>query len=97
FIPTGQPKGRLVGIDVTTGKKVAEAHFEHPLYSGLLGTAGDLIFAGHVDGRFAAYDKDTLAELWSFQTGGSITAPAISYSVDGRQFVAVLAGGQQVS
>jgi alcohol dehydrogenase (cytochrome c) len=93
----GQPRGRIVGIDVRTGMKVQEAHFEHPLYSGLLNTAGGLIFAGHVDGRFAAYDKDTLAELWSFQTGTVIAAPPISYSVDGHQYIAFVAGGRQVS
>ena len=93
----GQPKGRIVGVNVLTGQKVQEAKFPHPLYSGLMGTAGGLIFTGHVDGKFAAYDKDTLAEVWSFHTGMVIAAPPISYAVDGKQYVAVLAGGQVVS
>ena len=93
----GQPKGLIVGVDVRTGMKVQQARFDHPLYSGLLGTAGNLIFTGHVDGRFAAYDKDTLAELWSYHTGMVIAAPPISYAVDGRQYVALLAGGKSVS
>ena len=43
---------------------------------------------------FAAYDADTLKELWSFSLGTPITAPPMSYSVGGKQYVAVVAGGE---
>jgi alcohol dehydrogenase (cytochrome c) len=61
--------------------------------NGLLGTAGGLIFTGHRDGRFSAYDKDTMQEVWHFNTGSSIGAPPMTFSVDGQQYVAVLTGG----
>ena len=76
-----------------TGKIVAKGEFPIPIKSGMLSTGGDLLFTGHRDGRFAAYDADTLKELWSFSLGTPITAPPMSYAVGGKQYVAVVAGG----
>jgi len=85
--------GALWAVDVRTGKLVAKEQFRIPNESGMLSTAGDLLFTGHHDGRFAAYDADTLKELWSFSLGTPITAPPMSYSVGGKQYIAVVAGG----
>jgi outer membrane protein assembly factor BamB len=87
--------GALWALDVRTGKVVAKAEFRNPNESGLLSTDGALLFAGHSDGRFAAYDADTLAEVWSFSLGTPITAPPMSYSAGGRQYIAVVAGGTE--
>jgi alcohol dehydrogenase (cytochrome c) len=93
----GRQFGQIVAVDVTTGMKVAGALTAYPIYSGTLGTSGDLLFIGHLDGKFAAYDKETLSELWSFNTGTPIASPAISYMVDGRQYIAIMTGGQDRS
>jgi alcohol dehydrogenase (cytochrome c) len=85
--------GALWAVDVRTGKLVAKEQFRIPNESGMLSTAGDLLFTGHHDGRFAAYDADTLKEVWSFSLGTPITAPPMSYSVGGKQYIAVVAGG----
>jgi alcohol dehydrogenase (cytochrome c) len=85
--------GALWALDVRTGKIVAKTELPLPNESGLLSTDGDLLFAGQPNGRFAAYDADTLAETWSFSLGTPITAPPMSYSVGGKQYVAVVAGG----
>ena len=85
--------GALWALDVRTGKVAAKAQFPIPLQSGMLSTDGDLLFTGHSNGRFAAYDADTLKEVWSFSLGTPITAPPISYSVGGKQYIAVVAGG----
>jgi alcohol dehydrogenase (cytochrome c) len=53
------------------------------------------VFLGHYDGTFSAYDAKTLQELWSFNMGTGINAPAVTYSVNGKQYVAVLAGSHQ--
>ncbi len=53
------------------------------------------MFLGHLDGTFSAYDAKTLAEVWSFNTGTGINAPAISYAVNGKQYIAVLVGSRQ--
>ena len=67
----------------------------YPNYSGALATAGNLIFLGHPDGTFSAYDARTLQELWSFNAGTGINAPAVTYAVNGKQYVAVLVGSKQ--
>jgi alcohol dehydrogenase (cytochrome c) len=85
--------GALWAMDVRTGKVINKATFQPPTESGMLSTDGDVLFTGHMRGKFAAYDANTLQELWSFNLGTPITAPPISYSVGGKQFVAVVAGG----
>jgi alcohol dehydrogenase (cytochrome c) len=85
--------GALWAVDVRTGKLIAKEQFRIPNESGMLSTAGDLLFTGHHDGRFAAYDADTLKEVWSFSLGTPITAPPMSYSAGGKQYIAVVAGG----
>ena len=85
--------GALWALDVRTGKVVGKATFQPPTESGMLSTDGGLVFTGHMTGKFAVYDETTLNELWSFNLGTPITAPPISYSVGGKQYIAVVAGG----
>ena len=85
--------GALWAVDVRTGKVVTKTTFPIANESGMLSTGGDLLFTGHHTGRFAAYDADTLQEVWSFNVGTPITAPAMSYSVNGKQYIAIIAGG----
>jgi alcohol dehydrogenase (cytochrome c) len=82
-------------LDVRTGKIVAKAQYPLPNESGMLGTDGGLVFTGHHTGRLSAYDADTLKELWSFSLGTPITAPPMTYSVGGKQYIAVVAGGAE--
>ena len=86
--------GALWALDVRTGKVIGKAQYPLPNESGMLGTDGDLVFTGHSTGRLVAYDADTLQEAWSFSLGTPITAPPMSYSVDGKQYIAVVAGGE---
>ena len=85
--------GALWALDVRTGKVIAKERFPIPNESGMLSTDGDLLFTGHHDGRLVAYDADTLKETWSFSLGTPITAPPMTYSVGGKQYIAVVAGG----
>ena len=62
------------------------------LTSGVLATAGGVVFAASREGYLFALDARTGASLWRFQTGAAIDASPISYSVAGKQFVAVSAG-----
>ncbi len=59
--------------------------------SGTLTTAGGLVFGGGSDGIFAAYDAATGNKLWSIDLKTGMTAPAITYTVDGEQYVAIAA------
>ena len=51
------------------------------------------MFTGEGDGLFKAYDSDTGSTLWKFQAGAGVNAPPSSYTVGGKQFIVVGAGG----
>ncbi len=59
---------------------------------GTMTTAGNLVFQGRVTGEFIAYDASNGNDLWSFDLGLGISAPPITYAVDGKQYVALLVG-----
>jgi alcohol dehydrogenase (cytochrome c) len=92
---TEKRHGSLKAIDPTTGETKAVTKFPYLPYSGVLATAGNIVFTGHLDGTFAAYDAKTLQELWSHNVGAGINAPPITYSVNGKQYVAVLVGARE--
>ena len=52
-----------------------------------------LLFVGESDGWFRAYDAAIGEVLWSFFSGAGVNAPPVSYAVDGKQYIAVAAGG----
>jgi alcohol dehydrogenase (cytochrome c) len=87
--------GSLKGIDPATGETKVTAKLTYPNFSGALATAGNLVFLGHLDGAFSAYDGRTLQEVWSFNAGTGIMAPPVSYAVNGKQYIAVLVGSRQ--
>jgi alcohol dehydrogenase (cytochrome c) len=86
--------GSLKAVDPATGEIKATQKLDYPNMAGALATAGNLVFLGHYDGTFAAYDAKTLKEVWSFNVGSPIQAPPITYSVNGKQYVAVLVGAR---
>ena len=86
--------GSLKAVNPTTGETKVAQKLTYPNMAGVLATAGNLIFLGHYDGTFAAYDAKTLNEVWSFNVGSPIQAPPVSYSVNGKQYVAVLVGAR---
>ena len=63
-----------------------------PSNSAVLATAGNLVFWGDADRRFHAYDATTGKQLWEQLVGGSISVSNISYSVNGKQYIAILTG-----
>jgi hypothetical protein len=89
--------GLLSAMDPTTNKIV----WQHKLPfmcgggSGMLTTASGLLFTGQSDGFLVARDATTGEVLWRFQTGAGADAPASTYEVNGEQYVAILAGGNQ--
>jgi alcohol dehydrogenase (cytochrome c) len=86
--------GLLGGIDVRTGDTVKKLDSYYPAYSGVLGTDGGLLFMGDIMGRIHAYDKDTMKELWSFDTGTAFTGNPMTYAVNGKQYIALTLGGR---
>lgn len=87
----GVLNGSVTAMEVGTGTRAAQAETEFPFWSGLLSTP-DMVWAGDTEGTFAAYDAATLEEKWSINVGGVFAAPPITYTVDGKQYIAVAAG-----
>lgn len=87
------PTGTLSAIDVDNGMIKWQYHSHYPMLGGVMTTAGNLVFAGELDGNFDAFNAETGQKLWHFQLGAGVAAPPITYRVNGRQYVAVAAGG----
>ena len=92
-IPGEEQWGRLVAVNMDTGKVVWGVKTPQPLIGGLLATAGGLVFNGEGNGWFKAFDSKTGKELWKYQCGAGVNAPPVSYTVNGKQYIAVAAGG----
>jgi lanthanide-dependent methanol dehydrogenase len=90
----GGYQGELVAWDPVHGKQVWGARETmFPVYSGVLATAGDVVFYGTMDGWFKAVDARNGTELWRFKTGSGIVGNPMTYlGPDGRQYIAVYSG-----
>jgi alcohol dehydrogenase (cytochrome c) len=90
--------GTLTAIDSRSNKIAWQKKLPYSVGqgSGALATASDVVFHGEPDGNFQAYDAKTGDLLWQWQTGAGADAPAITYEVDGTQFVAIAAGGVSI-
>jgi alcohol dehydrogenase (cytochrome c) len=85
--------GNVTAVDYNTGKIRWQVKTPQPMIGGILATAGGLVFTGEGNGQFKAYDSGTGAILWTFQAGAGVNAPPSSYSVGGKQYIVVAAGG----
>src|SRR5262245_22792209 len=89
----GEPWGYLGALDPLTAKPAWRVPLmEFPSWSGMLSTAGGLVFSGLPTGEFLALDEDTGKVLWQFRTGSGVNAQPITYTINGRQYVSVLSG-----
>ncbi|MDA8048732.1 MAG: PQQ-binding-like beta-propeller repeat protein [Rhodospirillales bacterium] len=88
----GPDTGQMNAIDVATGIFNWRHYFNLPNYGGALVTASGLVFSGNLGGQENAFDTRTGNILWSYDTGGFITAPTESYEVNGKQYVVVASG-----
>jgi quinohemoprotein ethanol dehydrogenase len=90
--PVPETGGSLLAWDPDKQKAVWAV--EHPgvINGGVLSTAGNLVFQGTGSGFFAAYKADTGEKLWERNTHIGTMAPPVTYTVDGEQYIAVLAG-----
>ncbi len=87
------PTGDLSAIDPETGKIKWQYKADEPMLGGVLATAGNVVFAGEMNGDFDAFNAATGQKLWHFNLGAGVNAPPITYRVDGKQYIAVAAGG----
>jgi quinohemoprotein ethanol dehydrogenase len=100
--------GAFTALRMTTNKIVWRRRYAKTFHhqsdascgSGSVVTAGGLVFMGLPEGMYhgiVAYNASTGARLWRFHTDAGIEAPPISYGVEGRQYIAVYAGGRETA
>jgi alcohol dehydrogenase (cytochrome c) len=85
--------GRIEAINLATGKVLWIHRQRAPLVSSLLATGGDLVFVGALDRFFSAYNAATGELLWQTQLNAAPNSSPVTYTVQGEQYVAVVAGG----
>ena len=90
-------KGSVTAMDPSSGKKSSQQPLPRAVYSGVVATAGGLVFTTTVDGTIYALDDVSLKPLWSFNAGSLSSAPPMTYSVNGKQYIAVLIGGSVIA
>lgn len=82
----------LGAYDPLTGKRHWQYRHKYPLLASQLATGGGLLFTGDATGRFIALDTKTGEELWDFRTGSGHRGSAVTFAVDGRQYVVTPSG-----
>jgi quinohemoprotein ethanol dehydrogenase len=85
-------RGRLLAWDPIARKPRWTVEYGAYWNGGTLATAGNLVFQGTAEGDFIAYSASTGERLWSAYAGTGIVAPPITYAIDGKQYVSVMAG-----
>jgi alcohol dehydrogenase (cytochrome c) len=98
--PANPPEKYLRAINIETGKtawEVRQVGAPEANYSGVLTTAGGLIFYGETGGGFAAADAKTGRTLWHFESGQPWKASPMTYTINGRQYVAIASGNHILS
>jgi quinohemoprotein ethanol dehydrogenase len=89
---SGDGKGSLVAWDPVAHTARWRVSVDTLWNGGAVSTAGNVVFQGAADGWFSAYDARTGVRLWRQQVGMGIIASPMTYSVGGKQYVAILAG-----
>ncbi len=87
------PVGRLDAIAVDDGRGAWRHERRAGLVSGLVATAGGLVFGGDANRRFMAFDDRTGDVLWETVLSAPVTGHPVSFAVDGEQYIAIAAGG----
>jgi alcohol dehydrogenase (cytochrome c) len=90
-LPPDDSWGAIRALQAETGEMKWEFKLLSPPWAGVLSTAGGLVFSGSDEGNFYALDAQSGKALWDFQTGGSIIANPVSFTIDGHQCIAIAA------
>jgi alcohol dehydrogenase (cytochrome c) len=92
-IASEQQSGNISAVNYNTGKIAWQVKTEQPMIGGILATGGGLVFTGEGNGYFRAYDASDGKKLWEYQADAGVNAPPSSYTLGGKQYIVVGAGG----
>ncbi|PCI77358.1 MAG: PQQ-dependent dehydrogenase, methanol/ethanol family [SAR86 cluster bacterium] len=84
--------GAILALDVMTGEQQWEFELQTPPWSGVMATAGGLVFGSSNEGNFFALDAEDGDPLWFFNSGAHIRTNPMGFSVGGNQRVAIIGG-----
>jgi alcohol dehydrogenase (cytochrome c) len=79
-------------VDPATGQPKLRKELPYPNSAGALTTAGGVVVTALLDGTILAFDDATLEELWRINVGTGFNAPPMTYSVGGKQYIAIASG-----
>lgn len=85
--------GLLTAMDMRTNRVSWSQRWPDRCYSGIVATAGNILFVGRNDGRLTALDSNTGKKLWEHQTDAGVNAPASVFQHNGKQYVAIMSAG----
>ncbi len=88
--------GSVTAFDAVEHRVIAKAVTDIEVRSGVIATAGGLVFTALQDGWVVAYNDETLQELWRFNVGTPLKGAPVTYAVGPRQYVAVQASGRHL-
>ena len=93
----GRYESTLTAVDPVTQEIKKKVRLPYPNYSGALSTAGGIVIVALMDGTVAAFDDQTLAELWKINLGSGFGAPPMTFEVNGKQYIAIASGPSPTS
>ncbi|MGE0385949.1 MAG: PQQ-binding-like beta-propeller repeat protein [Gammaproteobacteria bacterium] len=91
-VPSDQARGWIHALDASSGAVRWRWQAPAPMIAAVTATASGLVMTGDLDGRFHVFDAHTGRQLYSRDTGGSMTGGVISYLRGGRQYIAHTSG-----
>ena len=88
--------GALTAVDAISHDVLGKAVTDIEIRSGVVATAGGLVFTALQDGWVVAYNDETLEELWRFNVGTPLKGAPVTYSIGPRQYLAVQSSGRHL-
>ncbi|MFZ2340923.1 MAG: PQQ-binding-like beta-propeller repeat protein [Bacteroidales bacterium] len=90
--PVEKSSGWITSVNAETGKVLWQYHAPRPMLAALTPTAGGLLLTGDLDGNLLVFDAASGKILLSKKAGGPVGGGIITYSIDGKQYIAIATG-----